>query len=89
MNRVAVAQLAGVFGVRGAFKCRPTPAGEGTLRVGGSYALAQVGDGRRLDFRPGASGQETYAVLGSDQLDLTTGRSTPWVWIHSSGHRIL
>ena len=50
MNRVAVAQLAGVFGVRGAFKCRPTPAGEGTLRVGGSYALAQEGGGRRLDL---------------------------------------
>jgi len=36
---VVVARFAGVFGLRGELKCRPTPAGESALAAGRDYAL--------------------------------------------------
>jgi 16S rRNA processing protein RimM len=41
---IPVARLVGVFGVRGEFKCKPTPAGEGTIEAGREYALS-AGEG--------------------------------------------
>lgn len=43
MSRVPVARIVGVFGVRGALKCKPTPVGEDVLRTGASFTLAAAG----------------------------------------------
>ena len=45
---VPVARFAGVFGLRGELKCRPTPAGESALAAGREYALGAEAGAQRV-----------------------------------------